>query len=186
MNVYDFDGTIYAGDSTLDFYKFCLKRHPSIIVCLPRQISSFVLYKTRIINKLQFKEDFFCFLKKLTDVNQDIDCFWDYHEIKIKTWYRKQMCYDDIILSASPDFLLEEICRRLNIKALIATKIDKNTGRFNSKNCYGEEKVIRLKKDMPNIKIQCFFSDSYSDTPVAKIAEKAFLVKGEKVIKWVI
>ena len=24
MNVYDFDGTVYAGDSTVDFYFFCL------------------------------------------------------------------------------------------------------------------------------------------------------------------
>lgn len=31
MNVYDFDKTIYAGDSTIDFYLFCLKRQPAIL-----------------------------------------------------------------------------------------------------------------------------------------------------------
>ena len=25
MNVYDFDGTIYNGDSTIDFYLYCIK-----------------------------------------------------------------------------------------------------------------------------------------------------------------
>ena len=29
MNVYDFDGTIYDGDSTFDFYKYCMKKHPA-------------------------------------------------------------------------------------------------------------------------------------------------------------
>ena len=28
MNVYDFDKTIYAGDSTIDFWKFCMIRYP--------------------------------------------------------------------------------------------------------------------------------------------------------------
>ena len=31
MNVYDFDKTIYKGDSTLDFYFFCLRKKPIII-----------------------------------------------------------------------------------------------------------------------------------------------------------
>ena len=31
MNVYDFDGTIYNGDSTIDFYIYALKSKPSII-----------------------------------------------------------------------------------------------------------------------------------------------------------
>ena len=35
MNVYDFDGTIYDGDSTLDFWYFCLKKHPQILLYLP-------------------------------------------------------------------------------------------------------------------------------------------------------
>ena len=184
MNVYDFDGTIYDGDSTLDFYKFCLKRHPSIMVCLPIQIGSAILYKTGIINKLQLKEYFFCFLKILTDVDQDIFCFWNSHEGKIKAWYRNQMNYDDIIISASPDFLLEEICKRISVKYLVATKINRKTGKFNSNNCYGEEKVNRLKSYMPNINIQCFYSDSYSDFPLAKISDKAFLVKGNKIYQW--
>lgn len=184
MNVYDFDGTIYDGDSTFDFYRFCLKRHPSIMVCLPKQIGSALLYKTKIINKLQFKQCFFCFLKKLTDVNQEVFYFWNLNEKKIKTWYRNQKSYDDVIVSASPDFLLEEICKRINIRHLVATKIDRKTGKFISKNCFGEEKVNRLRVYMPNIKIQCFYSDSYSDFPLAQISDKAFLVKGEQIIYW--
>ena len=30
MNVFDFDGTIYNGDSSKDFFFYCLKRYPKI------------------------------------------------------------------------------------------------------------------------------------------------------------
>ncbi len=30
IDVYDFDGTIYDGDSTVDFTRFCLRRHPAV------------------------------------------------------------------------------------------------------------------------------------------------------------
>jgi len=35
MNVYDFDGTIYNGDSTVDFFLFALKRKPSLLLNVP-------------------------------------------------------------------------------------------------------------------------------------------------------
>ena len=44
MNVYDFDKTIYDGDSTIDFYFYCLKKHPKIILCLPIQLYAAVKY----------------------------------------------------------------------------------------------------------------------------------------------
>ena len=35
IDVYDFDGTIYDGDSTVDFTRFCLRRHPAVLAGLP-------------------------------------------------------------------------------------------------------------------------------------------------------
>ena len=32
MNVYDFDKTIYRGDSTMDFWRYCLKRYPKAVL----------------------------------------------------------------------------------------------------------------------------------------------------------
>lgn len=34
IDVYDFDGTIYDGDSTVDFTRFCLRRHPGVLAGL--------------------------------------------------------------------------------------------------------------------------------------------------------
>ena len=58
MNVYDFDKTIYDGDSTLDFYLFSLKKNPMLIRFLPVQIIGFIKYMFGLCPKLYFKEKF--------------------------------------------------------------------------------------------------------------------------------
>ena len=35
MNIYDFDETIYDSDSTKDFYFYCLKKYPKILLSVP-------------------------------------------------------------------------------------------------------------------------------------------------------
>ena len=63
INVYDFDKTIYQGDSTIDFYLFCLKKNISLLRYLPIQIYGFIIYIFGLREKEYFKEKFFCFLK---------------------------------------------------------------------------------------------------------------------------
>ena len=48
MNVYDFDKTIYDGDSSVDFYKFSLKRHPKLA-------RLWLLRNTNWVNKVKQK-----------------------------------------------------------------------------------------------------------------------------------
>ena len=66
---------------------------------------------------------------------------------------------------------------------MIASLVDKTTGKLISKNCKGKEKVIRYKENF-NEKINEFYSDSYSDTPLAKISNKAYMVKKNKIYDW--
>ena len=184
MNVYDFDNTIYEGDSTIDFYLFCIKHHSLILFYFPQQVFYGCLYLINRIDKTKFKEHFYCFLQGLSDVDEDVISFWNSHESKIKFWYIKQMKEDDVIISASPDFLLIEICRRLGIKGLIASRVDKKNGTYNGQNCYGEEKVRRLISYSGDSEIECFYSDSKSDEPLARKAQKAYLVNGNVVSTW--
>ena len=184
MNVYDFDKTIYDGDSTLDFYFYCLRKHPSIIICLPKQLFGAIAYKLRLVSKVRFKEMFYSFLKKLKNVDGDILCFWDGHQRKIKDWYLRQREESDLIISASPEFLLREICERVGIQHLIASAVDKKTGCYTGNNCYGEEKVNRFSECYPGCKIKDFYSDSISDQPMADIAENSYLVRGCRLDPW--
>ena len=55
IDVYDFDGTIYDGDSTVDFTRFCLRRHPAVLAGLPRFIGTSVLLALGRRNLTQFK-----------------------------------------------------------------------------------------------------------------------------------
>ena len=89
MNVYDFDKTIYAGDSTLDFYFFSLKKSPMLIRFFPIQIIGFIKYMFGMYSKLQFKEKFYSFLKGIKDVDSMVELFWNENQDKIKDWYLK-------------------------------------------------------------------------------------------------
>ena len=130
------------------------------------------------------KEDFYSFFKSITNVQQMVDMFWKNEKHRIKDWYLAQQKDNDLIISASPEFLLQPICKELGIKHLIASKVDMYTGQYTGENCYGNEKLKRFITEYPNEKIQEFYSDSYSDTPLAKLAEKAYIVKKNQLLNW--
>lgn len=88
MNVYDFDQTIYHGDSTVDFYLYCVRHRPLMIYSWPGTAAAFVLYQAKIINKTQFKRQMYQFLRAVGDTEQLVEKFWDSHIKKIKSWYR--------------------------------------------------------------------------------------------------
>lgn len=184
MNVYDFDKTIYDGDSTLDFYLFALKKKPRLIKYLPVQVLGFIKYLFGMCTKVEFKEKFYYFLNGIDDTDNLIEIFWDEKQLKIKDWYLMSKKDSDLIISASPTFLLEPICKRVGIKHLIASEVNKKTGVCEGENCYGEEKVIRLKKEFKDSAIDEFYSDSLSDAPLSLLADKRFIVSGTKIIKW--
>ena len=184
MNCYDFDKTIYNGDSTKDFYLFCLKRHKGIIKTFPGLIKAFTkFYVLKKGNKTDFKEKMYRFLPYV-NIEKDLPEFWASHKNNIKDWYYKTQREDDVIISASPEFLLEPICKELGIKYLMASKVDMKTGKYEGINCHGKEKVRRFYEMFPNGKIEDFYSDSYSDSPLAEISKKAFLVKGDELKDW--
>lgn len=183
-NVYDFDKTIYQGDSTYDFYRFCVNRRPAILVEIPVVFLYAVLFAFRICSMTAFKEKFFRFLRHLDSVDELAAEFWEGHGDRIYDFYRKGFREDDIVISASPEFLLQPICRRLKIGTLIASRVDKHTGLFDGENCWGEEKLKRLREELPEATVGEFYSDSVSDAPLAGIAEKAYITQHGGLIPW--
>lgn len=184
VNVYDFDGTIYNGDSSVDIYFFLLKRYPKLIAYFPKQILGMVRYKLHLSSKEEMKEMYFSFLKGVQTDKTFVDDFWKQNQNKIKEWYLNQKRKDDVIISASPEFLLKPICGILGIDNLIATKVELSSGKFLSKNCQGVEKVVRFKELFSEAEIEAFYSDSKSDIYMAKLATKAFRVKKNSIMDW--
>ncbi len=185
MNVYDFDKTINITDCSTDFFFFCLKKKHSLVFNAIGMLPSFICWKIGIKNLTQFKENVFSYIKKIEDVDAYIEEFWDVNIHKSHGWYQKTQEEDDLVISASPDFLIGPACKRLGIKNFIASKVDKKTGKFTGLNCSGEEKVKRFREIYGNTEIDKFYSDSYSDTPLALLAKESFLVTDGKLSPWV-
>ena len=89
INGYDFDETIYDGDSSVDFFKYSLKRNKKVLLQAPIQVFGLILYILKIIDKTKFKEYIFSFLKRINNIDDYIEDFWDIHYNKIKPWYLK-------------------------------------------------------------------------------------------------
>lgn len=184
MNVYDFDKTIYDGDSSVDFYLFCLRKYPKILKVILKQIYGILAGSLGIISREKMKELYFSFLVELPYIDKTVEQFWEYKQHRIKLWYLNQKKTDDVIISASPDFLLRPICNKLNIKYLFASKINKYTGKFQGKNCKGKQKVRIFRENFKCIVIEKFYSDSLSDTPMAELSKQAFLVNKNIIKPW--
>ena len=112
------------------------------------------------------------------------DDFVHTHLDHVKEFYKKNHQENDMVISASPEFLIGRFCEAVGVKDYIASEVDIETGKLLSANCYGEEKVRRLEEDYGEVHIHQFYSDSLSDTPLATMAEEAYLVKGDEIKEW--
>lgn len=186
IDVFDFDKTIYKKDSSVEFYFYTLKKHFSIVKYLPVQAYAFILYKLGIKKLEFFKEKFFLFIKVYKNIDEEIEKFWDDERKKdIRYDILKNTNNPNVVISASPYFLLEGICKELGVEKLIATDVDKKTGKFLSQNCKGEQKVVRLNEEVKDYEVELFYSDSYSDTPLARLAKKAYIIKKDQYNDWI-
>lgn len=181
--VYDFDQTIFRGDSTARFCLFALRRRHRLALALPKVGAAFLGMALGRLSKTQAKQALFqALLPALPDVDAAVQAFWAENLDRIKPWYLKQKADSDLIISASPEFLLQPVCGRLGI-ALIASPVDKNTGEYRGPNCHGEEKVRRYRASYDSEDFE-FYSDSLSDTPMALLARRAWMVCGDALSPW--
>ncbi len=184
MNTYDFDETIFNPDSSYAFIMYCWKRFPAkMIKTLPGVVGAALVYSKDKSKAKQLKEKLFAFLPEIQDIDKLVEEFWACHQSGIGQWYLDQKKDDDIIISASPEFLLCPIAKQLGVR-LIATPMNKTTGKIEGLNCHDHEKVRRFYEQYPDAHTEEFYSDSLSDTPMAMIADRAFMVNKGKLSPW--
>ena len=114
-------------------------------------------------------------------VDAAVDAFWAKNFRRVKPWYPAAHRPDDVVISASPEFLIRPACDALGIRHVMASPVDRHTGAFHGLNCHGAEKVRRFREVWPDAIVENFYSDSHSDDPIAAIDEKAWMVKGERI-----
>ena len=184
MHIYDFDQTVFVPDSSFCFVRFCLRHYPrAVLSALPAAGYTGVLRLMDKADTKELKEHIFSFLPRLDDVERIVEEFWTEHRKNLAPWYLEQKREDDLILSASPEFLLRPVCAELGVR-LIATRMDPYTGKIRGLNCHDEEKVRRFRRAFPEEHAEEFYSDSLVDEPMARIADRAFLVKNGVPSPW--
>ncbi len=184
MNIYDFDKTIFYPDSSATFYLYCLRMLPkAVLATVPGSVAAALRYRKGEMKAKELKEQLFSFLPSVRDIDMVVNDFWEKNEHRIGAWYLSQKRDDDLIISASPRFLLAPICDKLGV-SLIATEMDPQTGKIYGENCHDEEKPKRFRALFPDGRAERFYSDSLSDTPMAVLADQAFLVRKHKLFPW--
>ena len=185
MNVYDFDNTIYDGESVFDFYIYCVWRYPRLIKYFFIVLFSWAKYKLLLLSReklLALAEKYAAeFFRQVRDIETLVREFWDKKQKKIKSFYLETHREDDVVVSASVSFLLEEICGRLGIKHLICSRVDTDTGHVYDL-CFRQNKPGYFRQHFPDAKIENFYSDSMNDKPMMLMAKNAYLVKGNKIV----
>ena len=185
MNIYDFDDTIYNGDTNRDIILYSFKKHPfKVIKALKKTKKLERDYKRGLITFERVKEALLSFLFEIDDLDSYIEKFVNANIKKIKPWYLSRKSEYDIVISASYELWIVPFCRKLGIKYVLATKTDKD-GHIIGKNCKEEEKVRRLANTIPNAQIVTSYSDSESDLPILNLAKTAYVVEGNKLIPYV-
>lgn len=179
LDIYDFDKTVVPFDSGSTFLIFCFLRYPYLLLLLPIYLSLTALYGLHILKLKQFKKHIFLFVRFIP-LERAVKAFWDKHEKDVFEWFLpKNRARYTVVISASPDFLLSEIARRLKVDTLLCTRHNPKNGTLLYENCRGEEKVRRFWEAFPDgASVQCVYSDSYRhDRPIFSLGKKCFHIE---------
>lgn len=184
IDIYDFDKTIVPFDSGTLYLIYCMVHYPWCIFYLPYIGIRFLIMLAGLISFTDFKKDCFRYTR-LIPKEKSVKKFWDKYEKKVHPWFISGKKRYSVIISASPDFLLEDISERLGFDKLICTKHDPKTGAIIGQNCRKEEKVRRLYEEFnkDEIKVIDVYSDSMMDIPIFSLATNQcyHIVKSEKI-----
>lgn len=177
MNVYDFDKTICKDDTEIDFFFYELGRHPINWFRIPYFIVVYLRFKFNKISREKYRDGIYLILKNLKDVNAEVEKFWEGRKKKILSWYKLKQKDDDVIVSSTPKFLLEPLLKEMHIRNYILTEFDVTARRCVGLLNFGNEKLRRFKLHYDVNDIDEFYTDSLSDTPLLRVAKRAYIVK---------
>lgn len=187
MNVYDFDNTIYKGESMFDLFLFYIRKYPRLLKYFKDVVKLVKIYKKGNMTITDMLEKYAPVIEgetaKILDCENDPKEFWDRHQKNIKPFYKSIQQPDDVIITASPDYTMNEICRRIGVNNLICSTYDADRNKLTFF-CLKDNKVKAFRERYPDTEIDNFYTDSpKNDQPLIDISRNAYLVRGKKISK---
>jgi HAD-superfamily subfamily IB hydrolase, TIGR01490 len=199
LAIFDIDFTLTKRETLMELFRYVIKKDLKNIRHIPRAIYCGVMYGLKFYDEKRVKEGFLKFLDGVNEADLAI-IVKDFYENRLTN-----ILYEDAIntirklksegyliylISASPEFYLNEFYNIKEVDKIIGTKFSFNEGKFIRKmdgaNCKGEEKVRRLKEELLKEKLEVdfkesyMFSDSMSDKPLFDLVGKPYLINYKK------
>lgn len=188
LALFDFDGTITVNDSFIKFIRFAVG-DAEFILGMMILSPVLVVYKLRLISNDKAKQMVLSYFfkgmsrKEFQDIAQDysfnhIDSILRPEAIQKIVWHKEQG-HAVVVVSASIACWLKPWCDKNGLN-LIATKLEMKediiTGKFLTNNCYGAEKVYRVKKtyNLNNYEYIYAYGDSKGDRELLELANEYF------------
>lgn len=178
--VFDFDGTLSAGDSNVEFAKYCFKHSIRPWFYLPLMGVAGI---ARLFNPagVWWRENIRRFLTP-DMVNKFAPDFIKQHRRERFGWSKEQVAAERaagrrvILISASPNYLLEPLVRDIKFDAVLCSQMDATRPWKYKFLCWGENKVRAMdewaKKNRIIPRVVRSYSDSKSDMPLMEIASE--------------
>jgi HAD superfamily hydrolase (TIGR01490 family) len=172
---FDFDGTVTAKDTLLEFIKF-VKGEPSFYFGFFLYSPMLILYKFNLFSNHRAKEIMLHYYFGKMKVGEFSAHCERFIKEKLPSLLRKKAMHEIkkmkdrgaevVIVSASPENWITGWCAAENLKC-IATRLhtnnDRITGKINGRNCHGKEKVNRIKEEYNLADFSAVYA--YGDTP---------------------
>lgn len=186
MKVFDFDNTLYHGESAIDFVLYLMKKNKKIVLWVPRILFGLMQYKFCLISKEEIINQTNDFMKSVIkdrkEVEDTVAEFWQKYSKDLNLELIKQIEEEDAIITAGPSFLIEHIKDKLGTSNLMCSDVDLEKREVLNLN-FGENKVKCYKERYGEKSIDSFYTDSYNDKAMMDISKSVYLVKGKKIKK---
>ena len=192
--VFDLDRTITRAGTYTPFLFFVARRHPARLLWVGPLIVAALAYKLGLISRKRLKEYMLsailrgeirdrvagyadAFAADLTSRGVRPGALKAIEEHRAKGHYL-------VLATASLDLYVERFADRFGFDAVVATRtswtsMDCLSGKIDGENCFGIEKLRRLKEVLAGQrdgKVIVAYSDSHADLPLLRWADEAFAV----------
>ncbi len=176
--VFDFDGTLSARDTNVEFVKYCFRHSLRPWLFLPLMAVAAVV---RPFNPggIWWRQTMRCFLTA-DMVQRFAPAFIKQHKRERFGWARDQVAKERaagrsvLLISASADYMIPHLVRDMKFDAVLCSRMDDHKPWKYEFLCWGKNKVIAMDEWAKKNKVIPYvvraYSDSRSDMPIMEIA----------------